>query len=134
MLSELQPYSLTFTAVGVLSALLLVQIAALDIMGLRAKHPAGTPIAADHSISLFRVSRVVGNTNESLGIFILLVIFCLGRNVSPFVTGLLSWVYVGARIAYTLCYYANIKRARSVMFGLAFFALLGLLLAGFWPN
>ncbi len=124
-------YENTVLAIGALGLLLLIQVLVADVVGLRAGHLPGKAVAADHGNLLFRATRTVGNTNESIAVFILLVLFCLLGGADPTNTGYLAWGFVAARAAYAMSYYANFKVARSVCFGLSLVMLLGLLIVGF---
>ncbi len=123
-------YETTTMSLGALALLLLVQVFIADIVGIRSRHVPGTPVNARHDDPLFRASRVVGNTNESIAIFIVLFIFCLLSGADPDYTGYLAWAYVVSRAAYAACYYANQQIARSVVFGVSLLSLVGLLITG----
>lgn len=124
-------YETTVLSWGAVTLLLLIQVIVVDVVGLRAKHLPGAPVEADHGNLLFRTTRTVANTNESIAIYILVMLFCVFSGADAQYTGLLSWGYVASRAAYALCYYFNIQMMRSVCFGLSLIALLGLLITGF---
>lgn len=126
-----QTYSYTVAAIGSLALLMLCQVLVSDVIGIRSKHPPGSTVPADHSSLLFRASRTVANTNESIAVFILAVIFCLLSGASPDTTAFAAWAYVVARFLYALCYYFNIQLLRSVMFGVSLLAIVALLVTGF---
>lgn len=69
-----QTYSMTIAALGSVAVLMLCQLLIADVVGLRTKHVPGSQVPTDHDNLLFRASRVVANTNESIAIFILAVI------------------------------------------------------------
>lgn len=124
-------YHLTSYSWGALTLLLVTQITIADIIGIKAKHPPGTPVAANHDNPLFRATRAVANTNESIAVYLLAILFCISQGANPTITGMLSWAYVIGRVAYALCYYLNQQTMRSVCFGFSFLALLALLINGF---
>ena len=62
----LQTYQYTIYAMGAMSLLLLLQLLVADVVGIRSKHTPGAAVAADHDDLLFRASRTVANTNESI--------------------------------------------------------------------
>ena len=64
-------YTYTVYAIGSLAFLMLVQLLIADVVGIASKHIPGSLVPSDHSSFLFRSSRVVANTNESIAIFIL---------------------------------------------------------------
>ena len=127
----LAPYGTTLAALGTMAALMLVQLLVADVMGIRHRHVPGTPVAADHANILFRVTRTVSNTNESIAIFICALLFCIFGAASPTYTGYAAWLFVLARVVYTVCYYTNQQILRSTSFALSLLALLALIVLGF---
>ena len=123
-------------AIGALALLSIIQLLVADAIGIVSKHTPGTPVEANHDSVLFRASRVVANTNESIAIFILAAAFCVLTSAPASFVGLCSWAYVGSRLLYAVCYYANLQTMRSVIFGLSILSLCGLLGSGFfaWFN
>lgn len=126
----LQTYGLAIAALGYISALMLVQILVSDVLGIAKKHTPGTPVRADHSDALFRASRTVGNTNESIAVFICALLFCILSSAPAGYTAVAAWFFVACRTLYALFYYANLKVLRSVSFGLSLFALGALVVIG----
>lgn len=118
-------------ACGALAAFLLIQILIADIIGITSKHVPGTPVEASHGNLLFRVSHTVANANESIAVFVLIVLFCVFSGADATSTGSLAWAYVASRVVYALCYYFNQKTLRSVCFGISLLLLLGMLIVGF---
>lgn len=118
-------------AVGASAVLLFIQLLIADVIGLKSKHLPGAEIPTDHGNPLFRASRTVANTNESIAIFILSIAFCILSGASAQMTGYCAWAFVAARSAYAICYYANIQLFRSIFFGLSLLSLAGLLFIGF---
>src|SRR5438876_9648023 len=113
---------------GATGGVLLIQLLVLDVAGLKVRHRPGTPVEADHGNFLFRASRAHANTNESIAAFILLALFGVLSAAPAGWLNTLAWVYVLARIAHMLCYYANVQLLRSLSFGVGLVALLGLLI------
>jgi uncharacterized MAPEG superfamily protein len=107
------------------------QLLVADLIGLRTKHVPGSQVPSDHSNPLFRASRTVANTNESIAIFILAVLFCMLSGASASATGYSAWAFVIARLLYAACYYLNWQLPRSAMFGVSLVALVALLITGF---
>jgi uncharacterized MAPEG superfamily protein len=126
----LLPYRATVAAMGTMGGLLLLQIIVLDVAGIRAGHVPGTTVTGGHDDFFFRAVRAHANTNESLAAFILLALFGILRNASPGWLNLCATVYVAARVAHMLCYYADVKLMRSASFAVAFLALVGMLVVG----
>ena len=110
----------------VLTGLLLVQLLVADVAGIRAAHIPGTPVPADHDSFLFRASRALANSNESVVIFVLLSFVAAltlegsGREWA----GYCLWSYLAGRGGHMLCYYFDIRLLRSVSFAIALLALL----------
>ena len=128
----IQTYSSVITAMGALSLLMLSQVLVADVLGLRAKHLPGSQVPADHSNPLFRATRTVANTNESITVFVLAILFCIFSGASVSLTTYAAWTFVAARLLYAICYYSNLQRLRSTMFGVSLLALIGLIVIGFF--
>lgn len=127
----LAPYAPTVFAMLATAALFLVQLLVLDLAGIKARHVPGTPVQADHASFLFRASRTHANTNESVAAFILLTVVAIFTSASPTWTNACAWLYVGGRLGHMLCYYADLRAARSVAFAVGLIALLSLLVVIF---
>ncbi len=130
MESIIEMYASAIWSMGATAGLLLVQMLVVDVVGIRAKHVPGAPVAADHNNLLFRVTRAHANTNESIGVFILVLLFGMASSAAPSWVNGLAWVYVAGRVGHMLCYYANLKLVRSIAFGISLVALIGLLVVG----
>ncbi len=126
----LLPYATTVWCLGIMGAVLLVQLIVLDVAGIRAGHVPGAAVGGDHSVFLFRAARAHANTNESIAAFILLALFGVLHNAAPGALNVCAALYVAGRIAHMLCYWADLKLARSASFLVAFLALLGMLVVG----
>ena len=124
-------YASTVYAIGAMAVVLLVQVVIADVVGIRNRHVPGTAPPETHGSTLFRVSRTIANTNETIAVFLCGVLFCMLIGASATYTAVSAWAYVCARVLYALCYYFNIPMLRSICFGLSLFALAGLLLVGF---
>lgn len=107
-----------------------VQLLVADVLGIRNKHVPGTPVEPDHSNLLFRASRAVANTNESVAIFVCALLYCTLGYAHPIYTAYLAWAFVLARALYAVCYYANLQTPRSICFGLSLLILLAMLVVG----
>ena len=121
------PYNSALTACVVLAGLMFMQVLIADFAGIKAKHVPGMPVSEGHGSFLFRATRALANTNETLGLFLLLLVAALFlRADATWVNGLV-WTYVAARAAHMACYYARWGLPRSVAFGLGLLAQFGLL-------
>ena len=129
----LELYKTTVLIVGVVGFLMLIQLLVVDVVGMMAKHPPGHSIEANHDDLLFRVVRAQANTNESVAIYILLVLFGMLCGANSYWLAVFSALYAAGRLGHMICYYANIKMARSAAFGLALVGLLGMLVVGVMP-
>lgn len=127
MQAWLEPYALTVLAMSATAALFIVQMLVLDVAGIRARHVPGAPVPADHGSFHFRATRAHANTNESIAAFILLVVIAIFSAASPKWTAVFAWLYVGGRLGHMLCYYADLRLARSIAFGISLIALVALL-------
>lgn len=123
-------YSSAIASLGGLAALMFVQLLVADVLGIRNKHVPGTPVEPDHSNLLFRASRAVANTNESVAIFVCALLYCTLGYAHPIYTAYLAWAFVLARALYAVCYYANLQTPRSICFGLSLLILLAMLVVG----
>ena len=112
-------YSGVLLSMLVVALLLLVQLLVADVIGLMRKHEPGTPIAASHDDLLFRASRAIANSNESVAIFVLLALAGMFSEASPWFLNLGCGLYVTGRLGHMVCYYADLRLARSVSFALA---------------
>ena len=113
------------------ATLFLVQLLVLDLAGIKARHVPGTPVQADHASFLFRATRAHANTNESVAAFVLLAVVGIFVGASPSWINASAWLYVAGRAGHMLCYYADLRLARSVAFAVSLVALISLLLAAF---
>ncbi|HYC00884.1 MAG TPA: MAPEG family protein [Candidatus Limnocylindrales bacterium] len=124
------PYAATVWAMGMTGALILLQLVVLDVAGIRTGHVPGSTVTADHGNFLFRATRAHANINESIAAFILLALFGVLSGASPWWMNTLAWVYLVARVAHMLCYYAGAQIPRSISFGISMTALVGMLIVG----
>ncbi|MEM7097557.1 MAG: MAPEG family protein [Pseudomonadota bacterium] len=131
---DIEAYSSSLAALGAMGVLMFLQMLAADIVGILRKQVPGAPVTADHADMLFRVTRTVGNTNESIAIFIIGLMLCVHSGASAAWTAYAAWAYVATRAIYAVCYYTNQQTLRSISFGLSFVALATLLIVGFFTG
>lgn len=129
----LTPYAPSLLAMGAVAGLFLLQILVVDFAGIKAKHMPGTPVPADHGNFLFRAVRAHANTNESLAGFVLLVLFGMLSGASVTAFNLATWAYVAGRAGHMSCYYADLRLARSIFFGIGLASLLVMFALGLLP-
>jgi len=126
-LNEYAPAVLSF---GVVGGLLLLQLLVADVLGIVRGHTPGANVEADHDSIMFRAARAHANTNETVAAFIVLVSFAVVSSADPKWVNIFCIAYVIGRIGHMCCYYADLRKLRSVFFGISFVALIGILLVG----
>lgn len=126
-MGELSAYAPLGAPLLALGGLHLVQLLVADVLGLRSGHTPGTPIEGGHDDPLFRAARAHANTAESLGVLFLFLGAAVLLGGDPVWLSRCLWAVVGLRLVYTLCYWSDWRRARSVSFALA---LVGIALVG----
>ena len=127
----IEAYKFTILVSGIVGFVFLFQLIVADVVALLRKHIPGHPIVADHSDFLFRSVRVHANTNESIGVYILIMLFGILSSASPYWLSVFSLVYLIGRIAHMLFYYGNLKLLRSASFVLSLVGLCGMLVISF---
>ncbi len=120
-------YGMTVHALGAMAALMLVQLAVLDLTAVRSGKVPGADVPANHEDFLFRASRALGNTNESIAVFVLLVLYGVLSGAAPGALGAAAWCYVAARVGHSLCYWLRLAIPRSICFAAAMLSLVALL-------
>ena len=122
------PYAPLLQALAALALLMLVQTLVADLAGMRAKHVPGMPVTSGHSDFFFRATRTLANTNENIGAFLVALLAAVWLGASPAWVNGLAWAFVAARAAYLVCYYADWRWPRSIVFGAGVAAQAGLVL------
>ena len=125
------PYQTTVLVLGLSGFLFWCQLLIADIAGIKAKHTPGFSVEQNHEQFLFRSSRVIANSNESVGVLILVCSFAILSSANPAVLNGFACAYLVGRVGHMLCYYANLKLLRSVIFAVSFVSLLGMFITGF---
>ena len=128
MTDTLLAYHSTLIACVVLAGLIMVQVLVADLASMKEKHVPGMPVTSGHASFHFRAVRAIGNTNETLGLFLLLVVLATALGANATWTNVLAWVYVGARAGHMTFYYLRQGLLRSTAFGVSLAAQAGLLL------
>jgi len=124
------PYKITLLVAGLTGLMMLIQIIVADIAAIKARHTPGYPIKPDHASFLFRATRALANTNESIAVFILLLFFGVFSASNALYMNIFSSVYLASRIAHMCFYYGNFKLARSISFPLSLIGLFGMFITG----
>jgi uncharacterized MAPEG superfamily protein len=124
------PYKITILVSGLTGLLLLIQIIVADIAAIKGQHTPGYPIKPDHKSFLFRAARAHANTNESIVILALFILFGVLSSANAFYLNTFSVVYFVGRVAHMGFYYGNLKLARSISFPLSLIGLVGMFITG----
>lgn len=127
MQDALLAYHSTLVACLVLAGLIYVQVLVADLAGVGQKHVPGMPVTSGHASFHFRAVRAIGNTNETLGLFLLLAALAVALGANVQWTSILAWTYVAGRAGHMGFYYAKLGLARSISFGIGLAAQFGLL-------
>jgi uncharacterized MAPEG superfamily protein len=127
MTDLLLPYQGLLAASAVLAALVLLQVLVSDLAGMRAKHVPGMPVAGGHDDFHFRAARAHANTNENLPVQVLLVALAVLLSADPKWSAWAAWLFAAGRAGHMLCYYADLRLARSIAFGAGLVAQFALL-------
>ncbi len=122
------PYTSALAACVTLGGLIFIQVLVADVAGMKAKHVPGMPVTDGHASFHFRAVRSLANTNETLGLFVLLLFAALLLQANAGWVNGLAWGYAAARGMHMVCYYARWGIARSVAFGAGLLAQFGLLI------
>lgn len=117
-------YALTIKTIAAVGGLLLIQFIVAAVAGRKVKHQPGSTVTADHNSFLFRATRVLGNMNESVMVFMAFAIAGILSGADPVLLGRSAAVYVFARSCFALSYWFNTKIARSISFAISVIALL----------
>ena len=112
--------------VGV-AILMLVQLLTADIAGLASNHVPGTAVPQEHNRFLFRANRALANTNESIAIFLMLAGLLVVFGADPVASGYAGLTFLAGRILHSLCYWFDLRIARSAAFVIALIGLFWML-------
>jgi uncharacterized MAPEG superfamily protein len=122
------PYTSALAACVTLGGLIFIQVLVADVAGMKAKHVPGMPVTEGHASFHFRAVRALANTNETLALFVLLLIAALLLQARPGWVNALVWTFTAARALHMGCYYARWSLARSAAFSVGLLAQFGLLI------
>lgn len=127
MSGVLAAYGQALAGLLVLAVLVTVQFLVADVAGIRARHVPGMPVTSGHKDFFFRANRAIGNTNEQLPLFLLIVLPAMLIGARPAWIAIGVWVFVAARAAHMAFYYADLRALRSTAFTIGTLAQIGLL-------
>ena len=132
MIDYLKPYELSIFVTGILGLIFIFQLLVADVAAIAAKHTPGFPVIPNHNNFFFRATRAVANSNESVSIFVLLLIFGIFSGAQAKWLNISVSIYLLGRIAHMFCYYFDLKSARSAGFIVALIGLLGMFSVGIY--
>jgi len=124
------PYKSAILILGIIGFLSLIQLLIADLYALKTKHTPGYPIKPDHNSFIFRAARAHSNTNESIAIFVIFLLFGMLSTASAQLLYYFSLVYLVGRILHMIFYYMNMQLARSASFLLILISLFGMFAVG----
>ena len=124
------PYKLTILMVGLTGFLMLLQLAISDVISIKSKHTPGYAVQEDHKDLLFRAHRAFANSNESVGLFVLFVLFGILSGANPSWLNAMAVCFWVGRVGHMLCYYTGLSTLRSIAFGISFIGLIGMFITG----
>ena len=125
-----EPYSITVVILGLTGLLFLIQLLVFDVMSIKSGRIPGTSVEQNHKSFLFRSCRAFENSNESVGILLLLTAFGLLSSADADWLNTAAVVYFSGRVFHMIFYYLNQKVLRSVGFGVSVLGLFGIFLSG----
>lgn len=99
-----------------LVGLMLVQLLTADVAGLVSKHIPGTAVPQNHASFLFRANRALANTNESIALYVLLLVLLIFTESDPILSGYAAMTFLGGRVLHSICYWFDLRIARSITF------------------
>src|SRR5262245_19925435 len=108
MAETLLPYHSMMVACAVLACLIMVQVPVADVVSIATTSTPGMPVTEAHCSFDFRAGRAIGNTNETLGLFLLLAALAVVIGADAHWTNRLAWIYVAGRAGHMIFYYARL--------------------------
>ncbi|MFB2802636.1 MAPEG family protein [Shewanella seohaensis] len=126
----LEQYNISILVVGLTGLIFLVQLLIADVVSIKEGHTPGTIVEQSHDKFLFRSSRVFANSNETVGIFILFLMFAFLSSSNSSWVNTSAVVYFIGRLGHMAFYYANFKTLRSVAFGVCLLGLISIFVSG----
>lgn len=131
------PELLVLTLAGLLQAVQLglfavpanLELGPAKTMSPRDPQRMDQPMEKQVSTRTGRLARAYNNHTEALLLFAVAVVVTTVSGQSSWVTGLLAWIYLGARILYIPAYAFGWVPGRSIIFGVGWIATILMLLA-----
>lgn len=126
----ISPYQTTVLVLGLSALLFLIQLTIADVLSIRAKHTPGFAIEQDHGQLLFRTHRAFANSNETIGILLLLTSFGILSGASPDWLNAAAIIYFIGRVLHMVFYYLNLALMRSIAFSISYIGFVIMFVAG----
>ncbi|WP_320205879.1 MAPEG family protein [Vibrio cholerae] len=123
-------YDTSVLVIGFSGFLFFIQLLVADFISIKEGHVPGTLVEQNHDNFLFRASRAFANSNETVGILVLFILFAFMSSANPTWVNNSAIVYLVGRIGHMAFYYFNLKLLRSVSFVVSALGLLGIFVAG----
>ncbi len=123
-------YSASVLVLGLSGLLFFIQLLIADVTGIKQGHTPGTSVNTGHESFLFRSSRAFANSNETVGILVLFMLFAIFSSANPVWVNISSLIYLLGRIGHMFFYYANFQLMRSVSFVVSAIGLIGVFVSG----
>ncbi|EGR1514374.1 MAPEG family protein [Vibrio vulnificus] len=123
-------YSTSVLVLGLSGMLFFIQLLVADVTSIKQGHTPGISVNAGHESFLFRSSRAFANSNETVGILVLFMLFAIFSSANPLWINSLSLMYLFGRIGHMIFYYANFQLMRSVSFVVSAIGLIGMFVSG----
>jgi len=126
----LEQYQISILVIGVTGLLFLIQLLIADVVSIKKGHTPGTIVEQSHENFLFRSSRVFANSNETVSIFIIFMMFAFLSSANATWVNASALVYFVGRLGHMTFYYANLKSLRSVSFGVCILGVFSIFISG----
>lgn len=126
----ISPYQTTVLILGLTALLFLIQLTIADIVSIKAKHTPGFAIEQDHNQLIFRTHRAFANSNETIGILLLLSLFGILSGASADWLNAAAITYFVGRVLHMLFYYVNLALLRSIAFTVSYIGFVIMFVAG----
>ena len=126
----MQQYNISVLIIGLTGLMFLVQLLIADLVSIKSKQVPGTRVNEDHNDFLFRATRTYANSTETVGLFILFLLFAVLSGADAKWVNIFSVTYFIGRLSHMLFYYSNLQLLRSGAFVISLIGLIGIFTIG----
>jgi uncharacterized MAPEG superfamily protein len=126
----MQQYNISVLIIGLTGLMFLVQLLIADVVSIKSKQVPGTRVNEDHNDFLFRATRTYANSTETVGLFILFLLFAVLSGADAKWVNIFSVTYFIGRLSHMLFYYSNLQLLRSGAFVISLIGLIGIFTIG----